>query len=138
MFQNIFLGCCIIFCTSLIHIGATRLTLGIIKARRPGRSMIRNLVHIDLVVLNTIIATLIEAALWAIVYQGLGAVSKFEESLYFSIVTFTTLGYGDITLTEDFRLLASFEAANGVIMLGWSTAMVVTTIQNFTTLKTKS
>lgn len=49
--------------------------------------------------------------------------------MYFSMVTFTTLGYGDITLGGDWRLLASFEAANGIIMFGWTTALIVAYLQ---------
>ena len=42
------------------------------------------------------------------------------------MVTFTTLGYGDLVLTGEWRLLASFEeAANGTIMFGWTTAVIV-------------
>jgi len=39
--------------------------------------------------------------------------------------TFTTLGYGDLTPNESWRLLASFEAANGIIIFGWTTALIV-------------
>ena len=48
----------------------------------------------------------------------------------FSIVTFTTLGYGDIILSENWRILASMEAAAGIIFFGWSTAIVFMAIQN--------
>jgi hypothetical protein len=51
------------------------------------------------------------------------------------MVTFTTLGYGDITLTESWRLLAAFEAANGSIMFGWTTALVVALLHSFFTQK---
>jgi hypothetical protein len=67
------------------------------------------------------------------VYDGqgrrVGAIEHVETALYFSMVTFTTLGYGDITLPSDWRLLSSFEAANGIIMFGWSTAFVAAFIQ---------
>ena len=52
-----------------------------------------------------------------------------EKTLYFSMVTFTTLGYGEIVLGEQWRLLASFEAANGIIIFGWTTAIVVAAVQ---------
>jgi hypothetical protein len=70
-------------------------------------------------------ASLLEAWIWASAYLAVGAFSDLEPALYFSIVTFTTLGYGDITLPEKWRLLTSFEAANGIIMFGWTTALVV-------------
>ena len=53
-----------------------------------------------------------------------------EAAFYFSLVSFTTLGFGDITLDENFRLLASIEAANGIIIFGWSTAIVVAVVQH--------
>jgi hypothetical protein len=78
----------------------------------------------------TIAAAIIEAGIWASAYVQLGALETFEESLYFSLITFTTLGYGDIVLGNEWRLLASFQAANGVIMFGWSTSLVVLVVQN--------
>jgi hypothetical protein len=70
-------------------------------------------------------ASIIEAWIWAVTYVAIGAFSSLEPALYFSIVTFTTLGYGDLTLHADWRLLGSFEAANGTIMFGWTTAIIV-------------
>jgi hypothetical protein len=61
--------------------------------------------------------------------SGLGAIETLETAVYFSTVTFTTLGFGDITLDEDWRLLSSFEAANGLLMFGWSTALVFAAVQ---------
>jgi hypothetical protein len=74
-------------------------------------------------------ATLLESAAWAATYIYVGSIQQFEEALYFSLVTYSTLGYGDVTLDSSHRLLSAFEAANGVIMLGWSTAIVVAVIQ---------
>ena len=45
------------------------------------------------------------------------------------MVTFTTLGYGDVLLDEEWRLLASFEAANGIIIFGWTTAIIIAIVQ---------
>ncbi|UCC83503.1 MAG: two pore domain potassium channel family protein [Gemmatimonadota bacterium] len=82
-------------------------------------------------VLVMFLATLIEAGLWATVYVVLGAISEFEKALYFSTVTYTTLGYGDVVLGSEWRLLSSFEAANGVIMFGWTTALIVVALRHF-------
>jgi hypothetical protein len=86
-------------------------------------------------VLLLVLATLVEVALWALTYTAVGAMTAFEPALYFSMVTFTTLGYGDMVLTEAWRLLASFQAANGVIIFGWTTAMVVALLQRLTRLR---
>lgn len=61
---------------------------------------------------------------WAVLYIWLGEFESLERALYLSTVTFTTLGYGDITLQEGWQLLSSLEAANGVILFGVSTAFV--------------
>ena len=90
-----------------------------------------------LVLVNTAIVVLIlhalEIIIWALAYQSLVPASElasFEEAVYFSFVTFTTLGYGDITLTEGFRLLSGIEALNGIILVGWSTAMIFAVVQH--------
>jgi len=75
------------------------------------------------------LAAVLESGMWASAYLWLGALSTPEEALYFSLVTFTTLGYGDVTLHEDWRLLSGFQAANGTLMFGWTTALIVAIAQ---------
>ena len=65
-----------------------------------------------------------EIWLWAALYLWLGEFVDLERALYFSTVTFTSLGYGDITLQQSWQLLSGFEAANGIILFGVSTAFV--------------
>lgn len=79
-----------------------------------------------------ILLHLAEVVLWALAYMMIPeilAVHTFSESLYFSIVTYTTLGYGDITLDEPWRLLSGMEAVNGILLFGWSTAMLFAVVQ---------
>ena len=54
----------------------------------------------------------------------LGEFESLERALYFSTVTFTTLGYGDLVLNVRWQLLSGFEAVNGIILFGVSTAFV--------------
>ena len=63
--------------------------------------------------------------LWALMFILLGAIDGLEPAVYFSLVTFTTLGYGDITLDETWRLLSALCAANGLLLFGFSTAFLV-------------
>jgi hypothetical protein len=60
--------------------------------------------------------------IWALCYIWLGEFSILERALYFSSATYSTLGYGDITLTENWQLLSGFEAVNGLILFGTSAA----------------
>ena len=67
----------------------------------------------------------IEVAAYAGLYHRVGEFQDFETSLYFSGTTFTTLGYGDIHLGAERRLLAAGEGLIGLILIGWSTAVLV-------------
>ena len=80
-------------------------------------------------VLLMFLVSVLEVLIWAVSYLALNAIEGFERALYFSMVTFTTLGYGEIVLDEHWRLLASFEAANGIIMFWWTTAIVIAVVQ---------
>lgn len=78
-------------------------------------------------------AIFIEAALWALVYlyhPAITGLTDWVSAFYFSMVTFTTLGYGDIVLSGEWRTLASVQAANGVIMFGWTTALIFYFVQH--------
>lgn len=73
-----------------------------------------------------------QAALWALLYLLLPGVTEFEtfeKSMYFSLVTFTTLGYGEITIGSANRILAGLEAINGITLIGWSTAFMFAILQ---------
>lgn len=67
----------------------------------------------------------IEAWAWAFLYLRLGEFKDLSKALYFSVVTCTALGYGDITLSERWRLLSTFEAMGGLLLFGASTAFLI-------------
>ena len=78
------------------------------------------------------LAIVIEAWLWALLYLYnplITTIPDLETAFYFSMVTYTTLGYGDVVLTGHWRTLASIQAANGVIIFGWTTALIFMFIQ---------
>lgn len=78
-------------------------------------------------VLFLLFLNFLEATIWAFTYYYLPGVTEFEtfeKAIYFSLVTFTTLGYGDITISSTNRILSGFEAMNGILLLGWSTSMM--------------
>jgi Ion channel len=66
---------------------------------------------------------------WALHYLLLDAIEPLEKAIYFSVEAFTTVGYGDVVLDENWRLLSSLESANGLLMFGWSTALVFAAVQ---------
>ena len=74
----------------------------------------------------------VQIVLWALTYRALipeGELETLEKAVYFSFVTFTTLGYGDITLSEGVRILSGIEAMNGILLVGWSTAVLFAVVQ---------
>ena len=64
--------------------------------------------------------------IWALTYWAVKALPDFQMSLYFSTVTFSTLGYGDIILSQNWRILGALEGIAGFIHIGWSTAYLIT------------
>jgi hypothetical protein len=66
---------------------------------------------------------------WSGLLLWFGALGSLEEALYFTTVTFTTLGYGDVVLLPEWRLLGAFAATNGTIIIGWVTAMLFLAVQ---------
>ncbi|HVV33403.1 MAG TPA: ion channel [Vitreimonas sp.] len=68
----------------------------------------------------------VEIWLYAVLYMALGETRGFEEALYFSTTTFSSLGLGDIVLSPRWRILSAIEGANGVILFAWSTAFLMT------------
>jgi voltage-gated potassium channel Kch len=67
----------------------------------------------------------VEIWLWAMFYLIIGAFPDLATALYFSTVTFSTLGFGDVLPPERWRLLAALEAINGFLLIGWSTAYLI-------------
>jgi len=75
----------------------------------------------------------VEVVVWALTYLLLTSITSldsFEKAAYFSVVTFTTVGYGDITLPEEeWRMLSGIEALNGILLVGWTTAFLFAVVQ---------
>ncbi len=131
--DQILLGTCMIALTVVVHavgiIVLIRLLRGRVVPKDRHMSLFRMVCVLVFTVLALFFAHTIEIWLWALLYIWLGAFEIIEPALYFSTVTFTTLGFGDITLSSRWRLLSSFEAANGMILFGVSTAFVFAVIE---------
>jgi len=113
--------------TSLLSVGvhyeALRMTLvGLDRVRVLPR------LHVAMAILAALVAHLVEsmifAASWYFVdHVGVGYLRgghSFEDMLYFSLITYTSLGYGDIVPLGDARLLAGVESLVGLVMIGWT------------------
>jgi hypothetical protein len=70
------------------------------------------------------IAHFAEVLVWSLVYLVVGAAPAGADLIYFAFVNYTTLGYGDVTPVERWHLLGPMAAMNGVLLFGWSTAVI--------------
>jgi voltage-gated potassium channel Kch len=68
-----------------------------------------------------ILLHLVEVSVWGVFYLWRGAIADLASALYFSAVTYTTTGYGDVVLPENWRIVGGVEALTGILMCGWST-----------------
>ena len=129
MLANLALGTVIISATVLFH------TLGLVLLTRIMARVVRwfslhkhdfgKSVAMVTTVLGLFLIHAVEIWMWAIVFLLIDAIASFQDALYFSTVSFSTVGYGDIIVGTQWRLLASLEAINGFILIGWSTAYLV-------------
>jgi hypothetical protein len=128
MIANLTLATVMVATTVLIHFWGLIVltwTMGQHGARlRPHESNVGRASLILIVVFGIFGLHTLEIWLYAAVYQTLGETTSFEESLYFSTVTFASLGYGDVVLSPRWRLFSAIEAANGVILFAWSTTFL--------------
>ncbi len=77
---------------------------------------------LPVVALLMFLGHLVQIGIWAVVFQAVGEFDGMVPAYYHSAVNFTTLGYGDVVMSEQWRLLGALEAASGVLMFGVSTA----------------
>ena len=129
---QIVLGMMMIIVTTIIQSGFTVVGIWALRQRvskELTRSLLLSTLMLALFVLWLFLATLLEVWAWALLYLALNTIESLEEAAYFSMETFSTLGFGDIILAKHWRLLSSFEAANGMLMFGWSTALVFAAVQ---------
>ena len=129
LFANLMFGTFVISGTVMIHTAGlvflTRWMNWIVRWFRLHRHSFAKAVAMVTTVLGLFFLHTIEVWVWAIADVSLGVVDNLETALYFSTVTFSTLGYGDITPLATWRVFAALEAVNGFILIGWSTAYLV-------------
>lgn len=78
-----------------------------------------------LVVLAIVAVHFLEIWLFAFLYKFVGAHWSFQDALYFSTISYATIGYNDASIAEEWRMVGALEGILGVILLGWSTAFFV-------------
>jgi hypothetical protein len=96
----------------------------LIRKGYAGLGFWKNVAVMMIVSLITALMHLIEIALWGLAILMCGAISAFDDAFYCSAQNYTALGYGDLILPEQWRLLGPLEAINGLLLFGLSTAVM--------------
>lgn len=132
---QICIGFSLLAATLGIHLVAVNISLKRVSARieveRKAGSVASRTFLVMFYVMFLCLALLVEAMIWALAFTSLNVVTGFWQAVYFSIVTLTTLGYGDLVPPEGARLVAAFCAVTGLFLVGLSTAFVIEILRRF-------
>ena len=120
-------GCGVSVLNIMIHALITLTAIGV--ARQAGlQSSSRPRVHLTAVMAITALVLMLahtaEIFVWSLAYGVVGAAPAGSDLLDFAFVNYTTLGYGDVTPLKEWRLIGPMTAMNGILMFGWSTAVL--------------
>jgi Ion channel len=132
MLLQFFFGAAVSGCNIAIH---ALVMLAVIRVARivgektASRQSLRLTAVMVAAVLVLMVAHFAEVLVWSLSYAVVGAAPEGTDRIYFAFVNYTTLGYGDVTPVERWRLLGPMTAMNGVLMFGWSTAVIFEVLQ---------
>lgn len=129
LWQNLVISSMMVVLTISFHFvglaGLIALLRGEFAQRLREGSAYRRGAVILFTVFGLVILHSIEIWLYAALYLLLGEFSDLETALYFSTTCFTTVGFGDVLIQPQYRLISAIEGANGFLLIGWSTAFLV-------------
>ena len=133
MLRQLLVGAAVSVCNIAIH-GLVMATVVQLASRiaRP-KDTVRQSMRVTIVMIATasiatvpvlMLAHFSEVMVWSLAYVIVDAAPAGADPVYFAFVNYTTLGYGDVIPVERWRLLGPITAMNGVLMFGWSTAVI--------------
>lgn len=129
MFSQLLVGSLLICATIIIEVlfigGAIICLTRAGKWLIAGRKILKLMVSLTLVILWLLVALSVAVWIWAGAFLVLDQFKDVESALYFSVVSFTTLGYGDVIIGKEWRLLSGMIAANGLILFSLNTAFLI-------------
>jgi len=127
------IGIGVIMCSIFVHALPLSAAVDFLRRQRKlghvGTSFWYDFVIVAMTISFTLVAHLVEIALWAVLLEWCGEFPEFGSAFYHSAGNYTSVGYGDLIMSPTWRLLGPLEAANGMLMFGVSTAMIFAVIQ---------
>ena len=129
MIENLALSVVMVTVTVTVHFFGLLILTHLLRRHGTGKrvqhSVVRQGFVIVVVMLGIFVIHTVEIWLYAVVFLALGALPDFEQALYFSTSTFSSVGYGDLVLSPNWRVFGAIEAPNGLILIAWSTAFLI-------------
>jgi len=123
MFRQLFIAWCLMAASVVVHAYGVVTALQWLRRRKvPDSARLLPWMWLFVAVAGWIIVLHVaEIVVWAVAYTAMGAMPDIQSGVYFSAVTYTTTGYGDLLLPPSWRLVGAGEALTGILMAGWST-----------------
>ena len=128
MLSKLFLAWTLLSVCVVIHAAGLAAALRWLRAQRAGAQWLRSTGLFVKIAGWILFLHLSEIGIWAWFYLAQGAMPGMQAALYFSGVTYTTTGYGDLLLPTQWQLLGAVEALTGILMCGWSTAFFMAVV----------
>lgn len=129
MFGQVLIGtaliCVTVFTTIAFFSAASWAVAAIDDWLGHGMKHVKAMLAVFGVVLSLLAALSVAIWLWAWAFIWAGEFNDFEPAVYFSIVSFTTLGFGDVIISKEWRLLSGMLAANGFLLFSLATAFLI-------------
>lgn len=132
IFEEIAIGIAMMLLVMLVHLMATYILIDFSDAydqilkHHPRLRLLLALIVANVLLLT---AHLIEVGIWAVVYATKGLVTHHNDAYYSAFVNYTALGYGDSLQQTATRLIGPMTAGSGIMMFGWTTALLFLVIQ---------
>lgn len=127
--QNLACGSILVAFTVLVHTGGLVLIATITPPLARWFGFHNHDVGRTLVMTGTVLGILgiltLEIWSWASAYAWIGVTQHFDDALFLSTAMFSTIGYGEVRIDPAWRLVTALEGINGFLMIGWSTAYLV-------------
>ena len=135
MLINLIMGCATVFVSMGVQVIAVVILIRYLLrlVNDPARKQFTfgfDTYVISVVLIILFVGHLFQIAIWALLFMFLGEFADFMTAFYHSAVNFASLGYGDIVMSEKWRLLGALEASNGVLMFGLSAGTLLAAMTN--------
>ena len=128
MLTEIAIAVAIVFVCLLLHVAGILLMAEWLLQHRQYFERSGARIHFSILMIALIsgimLLHVVESSMWAAFYYTGALFPDFETSLYFSLVTYTAIGYGDVVLLQNWRLLGAIQGVSGVLLCGLSTAFI--------------